>query len=106
MYRSAVPDDAPGGSYFPVTVLADVTEDMAVATDETFGPVVAISRFDGSEAEAARLANGTESLWWSVEKSKAERELAKKVSHVIRGVREAQVALIPVCTDAGLSKLS
>jgi acyl-CoA reductase-like NAD-dependent aldehyde dehydrogenase len=32
---------------------------MAVYRDETFGPVVALISFDGSEAEAIRLANDT-----------------------------------------------
>jgi acyl-CoA reductase-like NAD-dependent aldehyde dehydrogenase len=46
--------------FYPVTVLANVTEDMAVFADETFGPIVAMTQFDGSEEEAIRLANDTE----------------------------------------------
>lgn len=48
-----------GGSFFEPTVLGDVTPDMLVARDETFGPLAPIFRFD-SEAEAITMANDTE----------------------------------------------
>ena len=48
-----------GGRFFTPTVLTDVTPDMAVAREETFGPVAPLFRFD-SEADAIRLANATE----------------------------------------------
>ena len=64
-------------SFFPVTVLSDVTEDMDIAVKETFGPVVSISKFDGSEQEAVRLANnskyGLASSVYTSDKSKAQR---------------------------------
>ncbi|MBE7201266.1 MAG: NAD-dependent succinate-semialdehyde dehydrogenase [Parafilimonas terrae] len=41
------------------TVLADVTEDMLIARQETFGPVAAVLPFD-TEAEVIRRANDTE----------------------------------------------
>jgi len=47
------------GSFYPVTVLADVDDGMKLFTAETFGPVVAMAKFDGSEGEAVRLANDT-----------------------------------------------
>ncbi|MFT5153539.1 MAG: succinate-semialdehyde dehydrogenase/glutarate-semialdehyde dehydrogenase, partial [Planctomycetota bacterium] len=47
------------GSWYPATVLADVDPDLAIARDETFGPVVCLTTFDGSEEEAIRLANDT-----------------------------------------------
>ena len=50
---------ATSGSFYPVTVLADVDDTMDVFTKETFGPVVAMGKFDGSEEEAIRLANDT-----------------------------------------------
>lgn len=59
VYQSDVPDDS-AGNYFPVTVLADVTEDMKLYREETFGPVVCISKFDGSEEKGVSLANDTE----------------------------------------------
>jgi succinate-semialdehyde dehydrogenase/glutarate-semialdehyde dehydrogenase len=48
-----------GGTFFEPTVLADVTPAMAVASEETFGPVAPLFRF-GTEAELAGLANATE----------------------------------------------
>jgi acyl-CoA reductase-like NAD-dependent aldehyde dehydrogenase len=46
------------GNFFPPTVLADVTPDMAVAREETFGPVLPIVRVPDAEAALA-LANDT-----------------------------------------------
>jgi len=48
-----------GGSFFEPTVLADVTPDMKIAREETFGPVAPLFRFQ-DEAEAIRMANDTE----------------------------------------------
>jgi len=48
-----------GGTYFDPTVLADVTPSMAVASEETFGPVAPLFRFQ-TEAELAGHANATE----------------------------------------------
>jgi acyl-CoA reductase-like NAD-dependent aldehyde dehydrogenase len=47
------------GFFQEAVVLSDVTQDHAISHTETFGPVVAISAFDGSEASAIRLANDT-----------------------------------------------
>jgi succinate-semialdehyde dehydrogenase/glutarate-semialdehyde dehydrogenase len=48
-----------GGSFFEPTVMADVTPGMAVAREETFGPLAPLFRFR-TEDEAVRLANATE----------------------------------------------
>ncbi|HCZ16727.1 MAG TPA: succinate-semialdehyde dehydrogenase (NADP(+)) [Candidatus Accumulibacter sp.] len=48
-----------GGTFFEPTVLADVTPQMRVAREETFGPVAPVFRF-ADEAEAVRMANDTE----------------------------------------------
>ena len=48
-----------GGSFFEPTVLADVTQDMLVAREETFGPLAPVLRFNDEE-EAVALANDTE----------------------------------------------
>jgi succinate-semialdehyde dehydrogenase/glutarate-semialdehyde dehydrogenase len=48
-----------GGTYFEPTVLVDVTPQMRVAREETFGPVAPLFRFS-DEAEAIRMANDTE----------------------------------------------
>ena len=59
LHQSSTPEGT-HGSFYPVTVLADVTDDMLVFSKETFGPVVSIAKFDGSEAEGIRLANSSE----------------------------------------------
>jgi succinate-semialdehyde dehydrogenase/glutarate-semialdehyde dehydrogenase len=50
---------ARGGTFFEPTVLADVTVDMRVAREETFGPVAPLFRFD-TEVQAIEMANDTE----------------------------------------------
>jgi len=47
------------GRYVEPTVLADVTREMLIAREETFGPVAAVFRFS-DEAEVIGLANDTE----------------------------------------------
>src|SRR5205085_11414575 len=48
-----------GASFLEPTVLAGVRSDMAIAREETFGPVLPLIRF-ASDDEAIRLANDTE----------------------------------------------
>jgi succinate-semialdehyde dehydrogenase/glutarate-semialdehyde dehydrogenase len=48
-----------GGNFYEPTVLTGVTPRMAVAKEETFGPVAPLFRFE-TEAEAIRMANDTE----------------------------------------------
>lgn len=50
---------ARGGNFFEMTVVADVNSTMAVAREETFGPLAPLFRFE-TEADAIRLANDTE----------------------------------------------
>src|ERR1700730_9662838 len=48
-----------GGTFFEPTVVTDVTADMLVAREETFGPVAPLFRFE-SESDATAMANDTE----------------------------------------------
>ena len=48
-----------GGSFYRPTVLADVTPQMKVAREETFGPLAPVFRFK-DEAEVIHMANDTE----------------------------------------------
>jgi succinate-semialdehyde dehydrogenase/glutarate-semialdehyde dehydrogenase len=48
-----------GGNFFEPTLLRDVTADMAVAREETFGPVAPLFKFK-TEEEAIEMANNTE----------------------------------------------
>jgi succinate-semialdehyde dehydrogenase/glutarate-semialdehyde dehydrogenase len=48
-----------GGTFFEATILADVTKDMAVAREETFGPLAPLFRFK-DEVDVVEQANDTE----------------------------------------------
>ncbi|KAJ6442457.1 succinate-semialdehyde dehydrogenase [Purpureocillium lavendulum] len=48
-----------GPKFFDLTVLGDVTDDMAVMREETFGPLAALSKF-WTEDEVIKRANSTE----------------------------------------------
>ncbi|MGR6466404.1 betaine-aldehyde dehydrogenase [Rhizobium sp. PAMB 3182] len=55
-----IPNDVPAeGSYIQPTVFADVTDDMTIAREEIFGPVMSVLDFDTEEEVVAR-ANSTE----------------------------------------------
>jgi len=48
-----------GGTFFEPTILLDVTSQMRVAREETFGPVAPLFKFE-TETDAIRMANETE----------------------------------------------
>jgi succinate-semialdehyde dehydrogenase/glutarate-semialdehyde dehydrogenase len=50
-----------GGTFFEPTVLADVTTDMVITKEETFGPVAPLYRFK-TDDEAVKTANDTPTL--------------------------------------------
>ena len=52
-------EDHGGGKWLKPTVLANVTHDMAVMREETFGPILPVMAFETVD-EALRLANDTE----------------------------------------------
>ena len=88
LYESDFPKDG-SGNFYPVTVLSDLKQDMLIQRAETFGPVVAMSTFDGSEREAWRLANDTEyGLAGYVYTNDLE-----KASRVARKMRSGQVGI-------------
>lgn len=88
LYESEIPTDL-AGNFYPVTVLSNLKQDMRIQSAETFGPVVALSTFDGTEEEAVKLANDTEyglaSYVYSGDLEKAAR--------VARKVRAGQVGI-------------
>ncbi|MGH3589350.1 MAG: aldehyde dehydrogenase family protein, partial [Pseudonocardia sp.] len=62
--------DGPG-YFYPPTLLADVTDEMTAACEETFGPVMAVMRAEDAD-EAVAMANSTEyglaaSVWTTAE---------------------------------------
>jgi len=63
------------GSFYPITLLTEVTPEMPVFREETFGPVAVVTRFE-NEAEAIQLANQSDyglggSVWSSAERGEA-----------------------------------
>lgn len=51
--------DLASGFYLPLTIVADVRNDSAIAQNEVFGPVLTVTPFD-TEDEAIAVANDTE----------------------------------------------
>jgi acyl-CoA reductase-like NAD-dependent aldehyde dehydrogenase len=72
---------APGpGTFYPPTVLVDVTEDMRIVREELFGPVMLVMKAR-DDAEAVRIANATEfglqASVFSRDRARAERIAAQ-----------------------------
>jgi 5-carboxymethyl-2-hydroxymuconic-semialdehyde dehydrogenase len=70
------PPRLPRGNYLEATVLVDVRNEMRVAQEEIFGPVLAVIPF-ADEAEAVRLANdvryGLTAYVWTGDAARAHR---------------------------------
>ena len=74
-------DDLEGGYYVRPTVFSDVRNDMTIAQEEIFGPVLSIIAYDGEDA-AAEIANdsayGLSGGVWSADTERA-KAFARKV---------------------------
>ncbi len=72
-----------GGFYFEPTILTEVTNDMPVAREEIFGPVVCVIRYSGDPDEGVRIVNdspyGLLSAVWT-----ADTELGLRLAAHIR----------------------
>jgi aldehyde dehydrogenase (NAD+) len=75
------PEDCEKGYYIKPTVFANVTNDMTIAKEEIFGPVLSIIKYD-SEDEAIEMANDTE--YGLAGYVQGEPEHAKAVARKIR----------------------
>lgn len=60
LYQSDIPTTNENATYHPVTLISDVTPNMDMYYQETFGPVIMLLPFSGTEADAIKLANDTE----------------------------------------------
>jgi acyl-CoA reductase-like NAD-dependent aldehyde dehydrogenase len=70
-----------GKNFYKPTVLADVTQEMGIMREETFGPVLPVMAFDSDE-EAVKLANDSEyglaASVWTRDRARGER-LARRI---------------------------
>jgi acyl-CoA reductase-like NAD-dependent aldehyde dehydrogenase len=76
------------GAWYPPTVLEGCTQDMAVVTEETFGPVAAVVRvpdFDAALDEAGRGRYGL-----------AATVLTPRLDHALRAAEELEVGTVKV----------
>jgi len=86
--------DLAGGAYLMPTVFDGVSNDMTIAREEIFGPVVSIIPFD-TEEEALRLANATPyglsgSIW------------SRDIGKALRSARALQAGVISVNSNSSV----
>ncbi len=79
-----------GGTFYAPTVLANVTKDMLVAREETFGPVAPVFRFE-TDDEAVAAAN-------SVEYGLAAYFFSRDVGRVLRVAEQLEFGMVGVNT--------
>jgi succinate-semialdehyde dehydrogenase/glutarate-semialdehyde dehydrogenase len=88
-----------GRNFYRPTVLADVTPEMRIAREETFGPVLPVSAFD-TDDEAVHLANDSEfglaASVWTRDSARGE--------HVARRIHAGTVMVNDVISCFGISE--
>jgi succinate-semialdehyde dehydrogenase/glutarate-semialdehyde dehydrogenase len=99
-----------GGNFFEPTVLTDVTPDMKIFSEETFGPVAPLIRFR-DDAEVVKLANASEfglaSYFYSRDIGRAWRiaeQLEAGMVGVNTGLITTQVAPFGGVKQSGLGR--
>lgn len=101
---------ADGPNYFAPTVIAEATEEMVLAAEETFGPVVPLFRF-GSEDEVVKRANdtpfGLAAYFYSrdmVRVSRVAERLQTGLVGINEGVLASEVALFGGVKESGYGR--
>ncbi|MGA8618836.1 MAG: aldehyde dehydrogenase family protein [Candidatus Sulfotelmatobacter sp.] len=88
-----------GRNFYAPTVLADVTHEMRIMREETFGPVLPVMAFDSDE-EAVRLANDSEfglsASVWTRNRDRGE--------HLARRIQAGTVMVNDVISCFGISE--
>ncbi len=96
-----------GGNYVKPTLLTNVTHDMDVMNDETFGPVIPVMRV-GNDEEAVRLMNDSEfgltASIWTKDVAKGE-ELAEQVEAGTVFVNRCDFPSPVSCCSYSISKI-
>ena len=77
-----------GQSFFEPTVIADATQDMDFASDETFGPLAPVFKFD-SESEVVAMANDSEF-------GLAAYFYAKDMARIMRVAKQIEAGMVAV----------
>ena len=82
-----------GGYFYRPTVLDGVTQDMKVAQEEIFGPVLTVTTFNGREDALAKANDSSYGLWagvWTKDLKKAHT-VAKELESGIVAVNEEPI---------------
>lgn len=91
----AAPDGAEfqGGFYYRPTILDEVGQDMRVAQEEIFGPVLTVTVFEGDKDAVAKANDSEYGLWAGVWTKDLKRALtvARELESGIVGVNEEPV---------------
>ncbi|CCQ11048.1 Succinate-semialdehyde dehydrogenase [NADP+] [Pseudoalteromonas luteoviolacea B = ATCC 29581] len=78
------------GAFFPATILSDVTQDMDIAQQELFAPIITIMSFE-SEEQALNIAN-------SVPEGLASYFFSEDVSQIVRVSRALDYGMVGINT--------
>jgi len=89
---------APGSLFYLPTLLADVPDDALIMREETFGPVAAVTPFDGEDEVIAR-ANATEYglvAYVVTENGARQRRLAAALDYGMVAVNRVKITGAPI----------